>query len=470
MKFITGSKISEKSAVLEFSFMFFVVAITGLGLNILGSSRSTLSAVSFKSETYMDDLSERFLSVDQNLDSLDNCIPVVSSYDKNFITSYLYCSDKAKSIESKSMKISKNFSVDSELARRFHFWKRVYTLWSHSQYALHSADYPEVVLEIIDTKISSGSDKFKNKLADRHLKNQAQIYKKILKKMHRLSLNGRESEFSSTMKRIASLTDHIKDKNKYLTISSNLRIQRGQREEIERGLVYASPYMKHVVEAFNKEGVPEELSMVAFIESSFNLRAESKVGAVGVYQIMPDTGSQYMIVNEEIDERRDPIKSARAAAKLFKLNYSQTDSWPLAITAYNHGIGSILKAIGQTGSTDIVKIIDEYKAKSFGFASKNFYTGYLALLYTLNNVSTLFPDIKLKPSLKYTNVRMNKQTWIADIKTKYLLSTSSILKYNPDLSRFLVENDGYLPRGYVLKVPVNRQSNSVAMIDFKSDK
>ncbi len=456
---------SGNSSVVEFGFMFFLVAVLGLGLNILGSSRTGLAAYSFNSSAYMDELSQKVIDLSKNIDSLDTCVPVISSYDKNFITSYLYCSPSAKSIEGRSVRISKNFKVESELARRFHFWKRVYTLWSHSQYALHSAEYPEVVLEIIDTKISSGSDKFKNRLADNHLKKQAVIYKRILKNMHKLSKQGRESEFTPVMQRIADIMDHISDKDKYLRVANNLRIQRGQQQEIQRGLVYASPYMKYIKEAFNNEGVPEELAMIAFIESSFNLRAESKVGAVGVYQIMPDTGAQYMIVNEEIDERRDPIKSARAAAKLFKLNYKQTDSWPLAITAYNHGVGSMLKAIDQVGSHDIVKIIDGYKAKSFGFASKNFYTGYLAILYTLNNVETIFPDLKLKPALKYKNVKLNKQTWIADIKTEYSLSTATIVKYNPDLSKFLVENDGYLPKGYVLKVPSNKYNSSIAMVN-----
>jgi membrane-bound lytic murein transglycosylase D len=80
-----------------------------------------------------------------------------------------------------------------------------------------------------------------------------------------------------------------------------------------------------------------------------------------------------------VDERRDPIVSAYAAAKLLKFNYEQLDSWPLAITAYNHGANGMKRAKRRHGD-DIVKVIDNYRSRTFGFASKNFFCEFMAAL------------------------------------------------------------------------------------------
>jgi membrane-bound lytic murein transglycosylase D len=78
------------------------------------------------------------------------------------------------------------------------------------------------------------------------------------------------------------------------------------------------------------------LAYLPLVESSFNVRARSIVGAVGMWQFMPETGKKFMRIDEKVDERRDPFASTRAAARLLKENYRLLSNWPLAITAYNH--------------------------------------------------------------------------------------------------------------------------------------
>ncbi len=254
---------------------------------------------------------------------------------------------------------------------------------------------------------------------------------------------------------------HIKQPNKYLLVSQSLRVQRGQRDFIERGLLPASRYMTALEEEFRKVGVPLELTKLAFVESSFNVLAYSKVGASGIYQIMPATAKQYgMKESDFYDERRDPVKSARAAAKLLKLNYKITGSWPLSITAYNHGVGSIKKAIRKTRSSDITHIVHNYEAKSFGFASQNFYTGFLGLLATLEEKEKLFPNVKFDQPIKFQNVKLKRPISISIILRRSHVTPDEFAELNPDIFRRYIKRGGILPQGYVVKLPQRVQVSS----------
>lgn len=270
--------------------------------------------------------------------------------------------------------------------------------------------------------------------------------------MHRMHRKKQAFE-TPAMVRIEKLMTHIEDRNKYWHVARALRTQRGQRDFIASGIQASGRYLPAIKKSFRDQGVPEELANIAFIESSFNLAAYSKVGAAGVYQIMPATGKQYMIIDDLIDERRDPIKSGLAAAKLLKLNYKLTQRWPLAITAYNHGVGGINRAIKTVKSREIIDLINNYNGRAFGFASKNFYTGFLGLLDTLEKSEKIFPNVLQFSELKFSTHRVSRPTTMGKLKEKLQISTDIVSFYNPDLSRAALQNDAVIPRGYILKYP-----------------
>src|SRR5262245_20063059 len=131
---------------------------------------------------------------------------------------------------------------------------------------------------------------------------------------------------------------------------------------------------------FEREGLPVALTRLPLVESCFNVRAYSKVGAAGIWQFMPSTGRYYLRIDNAVDERRDPVTATVAAATHLKGNYEVLHSWPLAITAYNYCRAGMANAVSTVGSSDIVDIIQHYHGPAFKFASRNFYAEFLAAL------------------------------------------------------------------------------------------
>ena len=114
-----------------------------------------------------------------------------------------------------------------------------------------------------------------------------------------------------------------------------------------------------------------------------------------MWQFMRSTGVRYMRIDHIVDERRDPFFATDAAARLLADNFSVIQSWPLALTAYNHGLASMRRAVQQQKTTDIATIVAKYQSRSFGFASRNFYTAFLAALEIDSNPERYFPNLKL---------------------------------------------------------------------------
>jgi len=398
-------------------------------------------------------MSSDFILRTKDFSSTKECFPIHIKNTGGVNTLYLFCSKVAFENDGLGVEVSENFEVSGELARRFNFWRRIYSLWSEDQYVLHIADYPEVVLEVAD--VSDLPEDFhwreKQKAAYKVLKERKKEYRQILRRMHALRLS--PEKFSPTMIRIEKSMRHISAENKYLVAANTIRTQRGQRDPIAKGLSSSTRYMDTLEEIFESEGIPKELAKIAFIESSFNLKAHSKVGASGIYQLMPGTAKQFKLkVTSTIDERRDPVKSARAAAKLLKENYRILKQWPLAITAYNHGAYGLKKAIRRTHSTRIEDLIENYTSSSFGFASKNFYAGYLAILATLNTSDRIFSNIVALPPLSFTEVKLKRSTRISSIKKQYSMTSDTLRDFNPDIPTRILRH-GSLPRNYLLKVP-----------------
>jgi membrane-bound lytic murein transglycosylase D len=157
----------------------------------------------------------------------------------------------------------------------------------------------------------------------------------------------------------------------FIDAVGRIRFQLGQADRFHEGLIRAASWEAHIARVLEQHGVPKEIAALPHVESSFNPAAYSKVGAAGLWQFMPSTAKRFMRVDSLVDERLDPYSATEAAANLMLYNYRLLGSWPLAVTAYNHGPAGLRRAQEQLGTSDIAVIVKRYQGANFGFASRN---------------------------------------------------------------------------------------------------
>jgi peptidoglycan lytic transglycosylase D len=228
-----------------------------------------------------------------------------------------------------------------------------------------------------------------------------------------------------------------------------VKTQRGVKEQFIAGLKISGRYMSQMRQIFRDEGLPVELAYLPLVESSFNVRARSTAGAVGMWQFMPDTGRKFLRITDTVDERRDPLVSTRAAARLLSENRKLLGNWPLAITAYNHGTEGIFRAIDVVGTRDLVEIIRRYQSPTFGFASKNFYAEFLAAADIARNREVHFPSFRPHPPLSLHEIEIKHQVPIQSLLKPAAVSQSDFFEWNPALNTTTT----VIPAGYRIKVP-----------------
>src|SRR6185503_13555583 len=197
----------------------------------------------------------------------------------------------------------------------------------------------------------------------RRVERAQEVTRNILTKLAggaRSGLNGEEE-------RILKLFPEGTSNAEFRAAAGRLRFQLGQSDRFRAGLVRAGAWKPYIYEVLDRQGLPRELAALPHVESSFDPTAYSKVGAAGMWQFMRSTGVRYMRIDHVVDERRDPFLASEAAARVLADNYDVLQSWPLAVTAYNHGVGGMRNATVQQKTKDIATIVRKYQSRSFGF-------------------------------------------------------------------------------------------------------
>jgi len=168
---------------------------------------------------------------------------------------------------------------------------------------------------------------------------------------------------------------------------------------------------------------------------------------------MRSTGKRYLRIDRFVDERNDPITATWAAIELLQKNYEVLGSWPLAITAYNHGRDGMLRASRELDTNNLGVIINRYKGKTFGFASANFFPEFLAMLEVEREYRKHFGKIMVDTPIDYEDFLVTENVMFDEMADVCGIETKELALLNPALTDRVISGRGYIPRNYRLKVP-----------------
>ena len=260
------------------------------------------------------------------------------------------------------------------------FWKRVYAEFGMGDFVLHDRENLLIIYEVVRVSEATNERRAAD-LAKSEIQRLREQYEDILTA---LAQGKSPEELGPEGQRVAELWGCPCEPDLLRRAAGNVRVQQGLREKWDEGVQRARGLMPRIVSILRQHNVPVELAALPMVESTFNPRARSKAGAVGLWQFIRSTARSYLSVSRKRDDRHDPLRSTQAAARLLKHNYEALGSWPLAIVAYNHGKAGVQTARERVGSDAIEDIIVRYNGPRFGFASKNFYPEFLAALELLH--------------------------------------------------------------------------------------
>ncbi|MEZ4600316.1 MAG: LysM peptidoglycan-binding domain-containing protein [Syntrophotaleaceae bacterium] len=221
------------------------------------------------------------------------------------------------------------------------------------------------------------------------------------------------------------------------------------RNAVHRWLERSTRYLPMMREVFAEEGLPLDLTYLAMIESGFNSRAVSRAKAVGPWQFMEGTGRMYGLENDWWhDERRDPYKATRAAARHLRDLYNRYEDWYLAIAAYNAGAGRVDRAIVKAGTRDFWEI----SHGSFLAKETQHYLPKLmaAILISKNPEKYGFNDLNYQPALATDVVELPSSTDLEIIARLVEVTEEEVRDLNPELKRWCTPPN---KKGYPVRLP-----------------
>ena len=329
------------------------------------------------------------------------------------------------------------------LAPDVHFWVRVYTGITTNEGFIHDDEDLGIVYETLhfDPELSEHA-------RERMVEEARNRCAAALRRMATA-----DGPLSAGDQRIRNLWGDAATPIRLLEASNHVRFQLGQSDRFREGLVRSGQWQGHIETVLSALGLPAELGVLPHVESSFNAAAYSKAGAAGLWQFMRSTGRRYMRIDSTVDDRMDPFRSTEAAAQLLSYNYRLLGTWPLAITAYNHGAEGMRRAKEQLGTDDIVRIVHEYRSPSFGFASRNYYVSFLAALEIDRNPGQYFGSLTREPQSAFQEVAMPAFVNVAVLARTLHIDPATLHSLNPALLPACWQGRRRVPKGYLLRLP-----------------
>jgi membrane-bound lytic murein transglycosylase D len=351
------------------------------------------------------------------------------------------------------------FPVPKVLEPNVAFWRDIFGKYLSTQTVIHDSRHLDVVFSVVDMsdleRIRSSAIVIE-RARDQRVKHEVQKYQRVLR---RLAGDTHADANAADVERVRAMyAKSARRATDYRAAVERVRGQDGLRDQFGEAIRISGMFMPGIERILSAHGLPLEIKCMPFVESSFNYRARSKVGASGVWQFTASSARLYGLMKPGVDGRHDVWLAADAAARMLKANYARLDSWPLALTSYNHGVGGMARAARQLGTTDIGVIADQYKSRSFRFASRNFYAEFVAAVTVYADRAVLFPGVVPLPALTFDEFTPGRYVSLVDLAGLTETDVETLEDLNPALDENVLRGRLLVPGNYPLRVPTGTQA------------
>jgi membrane-bound lytic murein transglycosylase D len=340
---------------------------------------------------------------------------------------------------------SADFPVPDSIRPAINFWVSVYTQADTKSGFLHDAHD----LSIVYTKLE------RERSVINSTREEISADLKVL-------ATGKRSDLTPSQQSLLDLWGRETPNERLARAAVNIRWQLGQSDRFIAGIKRSGAYRSHIEEVIKAKGLPVELAVLPHVESSYHPGAYSSAAATGMWQFVRATAQRFMQVDYVVDQRLDPYAATYGAMELLEYNYNALGSWPLALTAYNHGANGIARAVRDVASMDIGKIISDYRGPRFGFASRNFYPQFLAALEVDNRSEEFFGPIFRDREPDYQSFEMDAFVDSRLLAETLGVSIKDLQRDNPALQPSVWSGTKRIPRGYVVKIDRTSYRNDLA--------
>ncbi|MBI1668438.1 lytic transglycosylase domain-containing protein [Capnocytophaga periodontitidis] len=245
---------------------------------------------------------------------------------------------------------------------------------------------------------------------------------------------------------------------------------KNRRSSLERLMSLSDYYFPMFEQEMSNQKIPLEMKYLAIIESALNPKARSRAGATGLWQFMYATGKSYGLeVNNYVDERSDPVRSTKAAAKYLNELYKIFGDWDLALAAYNSGPGNVTKAIRRSnGKTNYWNLRPYLPRETAGYVP-----AFLATLYIFEYAKEhgFKPQKRANHLFQTDTIRVKQAIPFKDIAEITGMDVQDIQFFNPSYQLDVVP---YVEgRNYAVRLPISEigkfVSNEQAIYNYLNE-
>ena len=234
---------------------------------------------------------------------------------------------------------------------------------------------------------------------------------------------------------------------------------KNRRSSLERMMSLSDYYLPMFEQEMSNQKIPLEIKYLAIIESALNPKARSHAGATGLWQFMYATGKSYGLeVNNYVDERSDPIRATKAAAKYLNELYKIFGDWDLVLAAYNSGPGNVTKAIRRSGGKTNYWNLRPYLPKE----TAGYVPAFLATLYIFEYAKEhgFKPQKRANHLFETDTIRVKQAVPFKDIAEITGMDVQDIQFFNPSYQLDIVP---YVEgRNYAIRLPISEIGKFVA--------